>query len=128
MKPNPIFYRADDPAAVFAAKRDADFFARHPRAVWRVRPLIEGESPLVDQMRRTGMRAYAVVIYHARAGDKRQRRARHLSGDAGGTGPHPRIAAVARRGAPDGAMVPQVQFDAATGAAGPHGRDVRAGP
>ena len=71
MKPNPIFYRADDPGAIFAAKRDADFFAKNPRAVWRVRPLIEGESPLVDQMRRTGMRAYAVVIYHARAGDKR---------------------------------------------------------
>lgn len=67
-------YDGSSDAAQFAAKRDAEWFAEN-RKTWRVRPLIEGESPLIDGMRsREGYgRALAVVIDHARARDKRAR-------------------------------------------------------
>lgn len=68
-------YDGDSDAAQFAAKRDAEWFDQNRKATWRVRPLIEGESPLIDVMRARGGygRALAVVIDHARAGDKRAR-------------------------------------------------------
>lgn len=70
-----ILYAFGDPAAEHARRRDDDFFAENPRATWRVRPLLEGESPLVSGMCElgTGWRGYAVVIHHARARDRRAR-------------------------------------------------------
>lgn len=66
-------YAWGSPAATFAAKRDAAWFAANPGNTWRVRALIEGESPLADQLVAAGTarRVYAVVIYHARAQDRR---------------------------------------------------------
>jgi len=66
-------YAWGSPAADFAAKRDAAWFAANPGNTWRVRALIEGESPLADRLVADGTarRIYAVVIYHARAQDRR---------------------------------------------------------
>jgi hypothetical protein len=73
MMPDPTMQDVTSPASVFAAGRDDAWFADHPKAVWRVRPLLEGESPLSDAFlaRQPDWRAYAVVIDHKRAGDKR---------------------------------------------------------
>lgn len=75
---SPFLYALGNPAADHARRRDDDFFARHPRQTFRVRPLFEGESPLASGMcsLETGWRAYAIVIDHARAGDKRARAGR----------------------------------------------------
>jgi hypothetical protein len=76
--PSPFLYDTATPAAVIARKRDDEHFARHPEAHWRVRPLFEGESPIAEGLRTRapGWRAYALVIDHARAGDKRARAGR----------------------------------------------------
>ena len=75
---SPFLYETAAPAAAHARKRDDEFFARHPRQVWRVRPLLDGESPLAEGLRvlGAGYRAYAIVIDHARAGDRRARAGR----------------------------------------------------
>jgi hypothetical protein len=68
-----FLYDDSDPAAAHVCRRDDEFFARHPGQVWRVRPPVEGESPLAAGIcgLNTGCRSYAIVIDHARAGDKR---------------------------------------------------------
>ncbi len=72
--PNPLLYQAEDPAAIRARRADEAFFAENPRARWRVRPLIEGESSIAEGLRgRMGFRAYMIVIHHARAKDRRAR-------------------------------------------------------
>jgi hypothetical protein len=70
---NPCLYSPDSPAADHARRRDDAFFASHPRHLCRVRPLIEGESALVDELRERHpeWRAYCIVIEHGRAGDRR---------------------------------------------------------
>ncbi len=75
---SPFLYSLGDPAAEHARKRDDEFFARHPGQTWRVRPLFEGESILADGMRGQGFRAYAIVIDHARAADRRAKAGRGI--------------------------------------------------
>ena len=70
--PSSIFYAPEAPATALARERDAAWFKAHPQATWRVRPILEGESPLADGMRARdpAKRAYAIVIDHARARDR----------------------------------------------------------
>lgn len=60
--------------AVRAAKRDDGWFSENRGSTWRVRPLLTGESPAMDEAlnRLPGYRCYAVVIAHDRANDKRK--------------------------------------------------------
>ena len=67
----PFLYDQHGTVAAHASTRDAEFFARHPRQTWRVRPLYDGESPLAEGMQALGYRTYCIVIDHARAGDRR---------------------------------------------------------
>ena len=69
----PFFYDRAGKVAQHARQRDDEFFAKHPRQVWRVRPLYDGESPVVEGMLalNTGQRGYAIVIDHARNKDRR---------------------------------------------------------
>lgn len=73
MNVSPDLYDFADPAPNRARKRDNDWFAANPSSCWRVRPLLAGESPLAEGLRACGegWRAYAIVIDHARAGDRR---------------------------------------------------------
>lgn len=73
--PAPELYDTQSRIAVFAAQRDSKWFAVNSKSVWRVRPLAEGESHLMDHLRRRrGMgRAYVLVIDHKRAKDRRQK-------------------------------------------------------
>lgn len=73
MQPDPALRDPTSPASIFAAKRDDEWFAANPRSTWRVRPALEGESPIVDAETATSpeLRRYAMVIDHARARDKR---------------------------------------------------------
>lgn len=73
MQPDPDLRDVTSAASVFAAKRDDAWFSANPRSVWRVRPMLEGESPRIDEesAKAPEMRRYAIVIDHARARDKR---------------------------------------------------------
>lgn len=73
MQPDPTLRDVTSSASIFAAKRDDAWFAANPRSVWRVRPMLEGESPTIDEDAATSpeLRRYAIVIDHARARDKR---------------------------------------------------------
>lgn len=73
MQPDPALRDVNSAASIFAAKRDDAWFSANPQSVWRVRPLLEGESPLVDDKVANApeLRRYAIVIDHARARDKR---------------------------------------------------------
>ncbi|MGM0583861.1 MAG: hypothetical protein ACQEUZ_04360 [Pseudomonadota bacterium] len=70
---NPALYDREAAPARWIAPRDGRYFRDRPRALWRVRPLLDGESPAVAELvRQEGGRAYAVVIDHRRAKDKRR--------------------------------------------------------
>lgn len=73
MQPDPTLRDPTSSASIFAAKRDDEWFAANPRSTWRVRPALEGESPIIDA--ETGrcpeLRRYAIVIDHARSRDTR---------------------------------------------------------
>lgn len=73
MQPDPALRDVTSSASIFAARRDASWFAANPRSVWRVRPMLEGESPSIDAKCALApeLRRYAIVIDHARAKDKR---------------------------------------------------------
>lgn len=67
-------YDLEAPASRHAAVRDEAWFRDNPKSTCRVRPLLEGESPIVDAMRRQrpAIRGYAILIHHERLGDKRR--------------------------------------------------------
>lgn len=71
---NPQLYNENGAAAGHAAARDTAWFRDNPKSTCRIRPLLDGESPIVDAMIAgvPGARGYAVVIHHARLGDKRR--------------------------------------------------------
>lgn len=73
MQPDPALRDVTSSASIFAAKRDDAWFAANPRSIWRVRPMLEGESPTIDEQvaKSPELRRYAIVIDHARARDKR---------------------------------------------------------
>lgn len=73
MQPDPVLRDVTSAASIFATKRDDAWFAANPRSVWRVRPMLEGESPGIDEgaTHSPELRRYAIVIDHARARDKR---------------------------------------------------------
>lgn len=67
-------YNETGTAAGWAAHQDSAWFRDNPEANYRVRPMLEGESPLLDAVRdgQTGVRGYAIVINHGRLRDKRR--------------------------------------------------------
>lgn len=69
-----LYARGSAPA-LRGRQTDKEWFLRHPEATFRVRPLLEGESPFLDAMIAAGhfRRGYAIVINHRRAGDCRAR-------------------------------------------------------
>lgn len=73
MQPDPALRDVTSAASIFAAKRDDAWFSANHRSVWRVRPMLEGESPTIDEeaAKSPELRRYAIVIDHARARDKR---------------------------------------------------------
>jgi hypothetical protein len=73
-RPGPSFlYNPDTSAAARARQGDLDYFKRNPSARVRVRPILEGESLLLDGLRARmpSSRGYMIVINHARACDRR---------------------------------------------------------
>ena len=70
----PEFHDVKSRPARYAGATDRRFFRDRPAAVWRVRPLLDGESPAMSAaIASHGGRAYAIVIDHRRAKDKRRR-------------------------------------------------------
>ena len=88
---DPFLYAEESAAAVRARERDEAWFEANPRSTWRVRPILEGESRVVDGLRdrRAGSRGYVIVIDHARAKDRRA---------AAGRGVYPVFVRVSDRG------------------------------
>lgn len=73
LRVDPRLYNATAAAGKWAARRDKEFFRSRPKAIWRVRPLLDGESDsLTGVLEAEAGRAYAVVIDHRRAKDKRR--------------------------------------------------------
>lgn len=71
---NPVLHDVKSKPARYAGASDRQFFRERPKAVWRVRPLLDGESPAMSAaIDAHGGRAYAIVIDHRRAKDKRRR-------------------------------------------------------
>lgn len=67
-------YNETGTAAGLAAHQDSAWFRDNPEANYRVRPMLDGESPLGDALLDglTGFRLYAIVINHGRLRDKRR--------------------------------------------------------
>ena len=74
MKTPEYLYDQNAPQSNFSAKRDDQYFSENPKSVCRVRKLIEGESPISDEIVGDGStyRSYAIVIHHKRNNDKRK--------------------------------------------------------